>query len=135
MSKFEVGDIVWCLFYGKGIVVRVSSNMREYPVSVDFPNIDVTNIEYTSDGKFYSVGNRVLFFSEPKVEALTDKPFKSALIGQRIMVMLTTGETRAGTVMTEDEISISISRIDSNIVFTYYKKELIAIYKLSDNLF
>lgn len=34
----------------------------------------------------------------------------------------------------DGELSISISRIDSNIIHNYYKKELIAIYKLSDNL-
>lgn len=135
MSRFEVGDTVWCLVYGEGVIVSTDNDESRHPVRADFPGIGLRNAAYTVDGKYHYKGKRTLFFSEPKVEALTAKPFKSKLIGQRIMVMLTTGETRAGTVMTEDEISISISRIDSNIVFTYYKKELIAIYKLSDNLF
>ena len=134
MSKFEVGDTVWCLLYGKGIVVSVYSSRREYPVIVDFPNIGVPNVEYTLDGKFCTACNRSLFFSEPTVEALTAKPFKSELIDQHVVVMLTTGETRAGIVLSEDKDSISISRIDLNIIHKYYKKELIAIYKLEDNL-
>lgn len=129
MSKFEVGDTVWCLIYGTGGVTGIHEFM--HPVRVDFPGIGLRGTQYTVDGKYCYKGKRTLFFSDPKVEALTAK---SKLIDQRVMVMRTTGDTRAGTVLSEDEVSISISRIDLNVIQKYYKQELIAIYKLGDNL-
>ena len=132
MSNFKTGDIVWCLLYGKGIVVSVSPDGREYPVRVDFPDIDVTNLEYTSDGKFFSVGNRVLFFSETKVEASTPRPFKSKLIGKRVALVNDTGTSMLGIVTAEDDKLITISTLDSKATAVCSKDELTAIYEFGD---
>ena len=132
MSNFKPGDIVWCLLYGKGIVVSVSPDGREYPVRVDFPSIDVTNVEYTSDGEFYSVGNRVLFFSEPIVKASTISPFKSKLIGKHVVLVKANGTSRLGVVVSENYEHITISTLESKGLTLYVKAALTAIYEFSD---
>lgn len=39
MSNFEVGDTVWCLIQGKGVVVGIHEDASMHPVYVDFPDI------------------------------------------------------------------------------------------------
>jgi len=85
-DEFRVGDIVWCLLYGKG---EVSSLMGDpegdtYPMEVCFENGDGN--WYTLDGKLDEVGNRTLFFSEPKIEASVTRPFVPTLVGKMVVV-------------------------------------------------
>lgn len=64
-TDFKVGDKVYCLVYGPGVVedIKLPGN---YEVSVKFEN-DAGNDAYTKDGKFYTDALRTLFFSKPDV--------------------------------------------------------------------
>lgn len=64
-TDFKVGDKVYCLMYGPGVVEYINTT-GNYEVSVKFEN-DAGNGAYTSDGRFYSDSLRVLFFSKPDV--------------------------------------------------------------------
>ena len=66
-TDFKVGDKVYCLLYGPGVVEDINLPVvGNYEVSVKFEN-DVGSGAYTKDGKFYSDSLRVLFFSKPDV--------------------------------------------------------------------
>lgn len=73
--KWEVGQEVWCLLRGKGVVECVGENDgTPYVVGVDF---GYTFDNYTIDGKIMDDHKgRVLFFSEPKIEAEKFPPKK-----------------------------------------------------------
>lgn len=81
-DEFRVGDIVWCLIHGKGEVSSLMGSPEgyTYPVGVRFENGDGNC--YTLDGKLDEVGNRTLFFSEPKIEASVTRPFVPTLVGE-----------------------------------------------------
>ena len=69
---WEVGQIVWDVRYGKGVVSSVLED--NFPVKVKF---DCGGYEsYTLKGSFYESGTRTLFFSEPKIEAELFPPKK-----------------------------------------------------------
>lgn len=68
-TDFKVGDKVYCLIHGPGVVedIKLPGN---YEVSVKFENDaenDAGNDAYTKDGKFYTDALRTLFFSKPDV--------------------------------------------------------------------
>lgn len=73
--NWQVGQEVFCLLRGKGVVVRAGDNDgAPYVVGVDF---GYTFDNYTIDGKIYDDHKgRVLFFSEPKIIAETKPPKK-----------------------------------------------------------
>lgn len=83
MDQFKVGDKVWCSVFGEGLVVATRTQ-DAYPVRVKFGSY----VEgYTTDGKlFTSAKNRTLFFSEPKIEAATERPFAPTLNGKFVVV-------------------------------------------------
>ena len=60
---FKVGQTVWCLIYGQGVVTDVDSERTEetYSVFVKFQNYDELHISYTMEGKFHNQGNITLF--------------------------------------------------------------------------
>lgn len=64
-TDFKIGDKVYCLMYGPGVVEYINTT-GNYEVSVKFEN-DAWNGAYTKDGRFYSDSQRVLFFSKPDV--------------------------------------------------------------------
>lgn len=99
MDQFKVGDKVWCLVFGEGQVVAIHTECT-YPVRVKFG----TQVEgYTANGKlFITAKNRTLFFSEPKVDAATDRPFVPTLNGKFVVVTFSGGYL-VGTVHDEDE--------------------------------
>ena len=71
--KWEVGQEVFCILRGKGVVTEVLS-CTDYPVEVKFAD---TFDRYTLGGKIYTDHKgRVLFFSEPKIEAEKFPPKK-----------------------------------------------------------
>ena len=65
---FKVGQEVLCLVHGKGSVVHIIENDEDYgyPVIVQFEN---ERYGYTKEGRYAILGNRTLYFSEPKIEA------------------------------------------------------------------
>lgn len=73
---FTVGQTVWCLIYGQGVVTDVDSKRTEetYPVFVKFQNFDELHISYTMEGKFHSQGNITLFHYPVEVIKKVTKP-------------------------------------------------------------
>lgn len=123
-DEFRVGDIVWCLLYGKG---EVSSLMGDpegytYPVEVCFENGDGN--WYTLDGKLDEVGNRTLFFSEPKIEASVTRPFVPTLVGKMVVVR----QKACYDVMTT--ITFETADIFGNNEYTF-DKCLVEVYEVS----
>ena len=86
-DEFKVGDRVWCILHGKGIVTAIHKweDSGEYPVQVNYCNISDYNY-YTLDGKLSKECPRALFFSEPKIEASVTRPFVPTLVGKRVVV-------------------------------------------------
>ena len=68
-TDFRVGQTVWCVIFGKGVVSDIEQDTDySYPVKVRFA--DGIEQEYMLTGEmFKSSKNRSLFFSEPKVIA------------------------------------------------------------------
>ena len=73
---FSVGQKVWCLIYGQGVVTEVDNSHfgNSYPVLVEFQNDDSFIISYTSDGRFYNQGNITLFPYPVEVVKAAAKP-------------------------------------------------------------
>lgn len=72
-NHFKVGQIVWDVVYGKGVVYCVNKYPQSiYPIKVKFED---GNREYTKDGKQDKEFGRTLFFSEPKIIAETKPSF------------------------------------------------------------
>ena len=85
-DEFRVGDVVWCLHYGKGVVSNTESFIEvDYGWTAELytpEGVHVATQETMPDG--YSL--RTLFFSEPKVEASVTRPFTPMLVGKRVVV-------------------------------------------------
>lgn len=70
-SLFKVGQTVYCLLFGKGEVTEVQDeNYSDYPVTVSYKDADgyISQQSYTAKGKYYCNANRILYFSEPKID-------------------------------------------------------------------
>ena len=64
MTKdFYVGQKVWCVIFGEGVVAEITCD--RYPVKVKFENGEVES--YTSGGYMFSIGNRALFRHPVKI--------------------------------------------------------------------
>lgn len=85
-DEFRVGDVVWCLHYGKGVVSNTESFIEvDYGWTAELytpEGVHVDIQETMPDG--YSL--RTLFFSEPKIEASVTRPFVPTLVGKRVVV-------------------------------------------------
>ena len=86
--KWEVGQTVWCILFGKGTVSCVD-DPDCYPVAVNFGGD--TDEYYTLDGAYALGGKRSLFFSEPKVEAKLYPPFVPTFSRGDIVVLVCRG--------------------------------------------
>ena len=71
---FKVGQTVWCLIFGQGVVVGVDDedSLGSYCIDVKFK--DDLSISYTSDGKVYAEGNITLFPHPVEVIKSVTKP-------------------------------------------------------------
>lgn len=91
-SLFKVGDVVYDVVYGKGKVISIHGNyIVGYPIQVKFSKevMDTLSeevLDFTQDGKLNTIANRTLFFSEPKIEALTERPFVPTLVGKTLLI-------------------------------------------------
>lgn len=115
-TEEHVGMEVFCLLRGKGVISEVWKYYDDdyYPVEVEF---GYTTDRYTSKGKIYDDHKtRVLFFSEPKIEAERFPPkqkFAPALEeGDRVFIATKTGPLQNGAVYTvfsevEDRVFVS----------------------------
>jgi len=96
-DEFQVGDEVWCIVSGKGKVTSVADKL----VRVEYPGM--LTVFYTSDGRLSKTSGRVLFFSEPKIEAAVTRPFVPTLVGKRVVVNVYACYPQLSTVSWEDE--------------------------------
>ena len=62
-KDFYVGQKVWCVLFGEGVVVEITCGA--YPVKVRFESGEVES--YTSKGNLFSRGNRALFHHPVKI--------------------------------------------------------------------
>ena len=84
-DEFRVGDVVWCLLYGKGVIKSVDDqDNSEFPILVAFESGE--EFTYKPTGEFNYKSKRILFFSEPKIEASVTRPFVPTLVGKRVAV-------------------------------------------------
>ena len=63
MIEFHVGQRVWCVIFGEGVVAEIACGV--YPVKVRFENGEVDI--YTGEGHILSRGNRTLFHHPVKI--------------------------------------------------------------------
>ena len=80
-TKFKVGQTVWDVVYGKGVVEGLGV-FGDTPLSVGFFDDEgklCFTKDYTLDGKPHRLVNRTLYFSEPKIIAETEPPFEPKL--------------------------------------------------------
>lgn len=126
-DTFKVGDVVYCLIWGKGYVTNIHSR-GEYPIFVKFVNSEDV-VTYKHDGKLYADGQRTLFFSEPKIEALTTRPFTPTLIGKKVSIVSVVGLVDLKYVKNEDSAYIFCE--DGSEICKNYIKEL---YILGENV-
>ena len=73
---FKVGQKVWCLIYGQGVVTEVADvcYSEMYPVFAKFQKDGELTINYTADGRFHNQGNIVLFPHPVEVVKSVTKP-------------------------------------------------------------
>ena len=125
-DEFRVGDVVWCLGYGKGVITKILELPYDYtfPVEVDFESVG--NIRYTLDGKIDECAQRTLFFSEPKIEASVTRPFVPTLVGKRVVVQYCDGAWHKPVVVTAETEEEIFTKNGSD-----YKSDVIAIHEVS----
>lgn len=121
MDQFKVSDKVWCLMFGEGVVVSVADDGRDYPVMV---RVGCQSHTYSQSGVLLDGGKRSLFFSEPKVDAATERPFVPTLIGKKVVVTEPACYNAIITVKWETEDQFGCKD------FTF-RKENVAIYEIS----
>ena len=125
-DEFRVGDVVWCLHYGKGVVSNTESFIEvDYGWTAELytpEGVHVATQEIMPDG--YSL--RTLFFSEPKIEASVTRPFVPTLAGKRVVVVHPSA-VRLLTIFKEDKERIYVTEEGH-----YWDKDKIAeIYEVS----
>lgn len=125
-DAFEIGDIVWCLVYGKGEVISVTDrDDPRFPVLVRF--LVGEEITYKQTGEFYYTCKRTLFFSEPKIEASVTRPFVPMLKGKKVLIQYNGGSYFAEPTLITGETLTHISS-DEDL---WLKKDVQAIYEVS----
>lgn len=109
--KWEAGQEVWDVIFGKGVVVTVEEEIYpDFPVTVRF-EIAGQEESYTKEGKLFRDCKRSLFFSEPVVAADLSPPkkkFKPILEPGELVVIMdkTTEQVDLARVIEENEFSV-----------------------------
>ena len=65
MSKFYVGQSVYCLVFGEGVVNDVFDSSGTYPILAKFSND--ASVRYTNDGRMFEGRNVCLYTSKPEI--------------------------------------------------------------------
>ena len=86
-TVFKVGDKVYCILYGWGIVYKIDDD-DSYPVDVNFKlEGDMDTISYTCDGRLYSNTSPTLSFTEYTLDDFSqERPIELPEVGEEIMV-------------------------------------------------
>lgn len=133
---FEVGQTVWCVRRGQGIVTKTQANAM-YPIRVEF-NGGRTTMAYTDEGKFRADDcNRALFFSEPKVEGATEPPWHPKLKkGDQVVLkskMNSTGGVLRGNLVITIESETKESITDTEGIMWY--KILYSVFEIGKEIY
>lgn len=131
--NWEVGQVVWDVIYGKGIVADVVEKGL-FPVKVDFEDGGFESYKVT--GSRYEGGVRTLFFSEPKIVAETmppKKPFVPKLKEGDKIVLSDREMGYITTVVSEDENSIYY-RTEDGVVTFVEKGNSVSVYRLGEEI-
>ena len=126
-DEFRVGDVVWCLHYGKGVVSNTESFIEvDYGWTAELytpEGVHVATQEIMPDG--YSL--RTLFFSEPKIEASVTRPFVPTLVGKRVVVQYFDETWTRHPVVVTAETEEKIFTKNGSV----YKYDIVKIYEVS----
>ena len=113
---WQVGQEVFCLLRSKGVVSKITKESTTYPVEVDFEH---TYDQYTLDGKIYDDHkNRVLFFSEPKIEAEKFPPKKTFVATLKKGDLVVVKHKRL-----EDKAILTVEQEDEDVVWFKEREE------------
>lgn len=133
--KWEVGQEVWCLIHGKGVVVEIHEEDK-WPIEINFEN--GSRESYTKCGRLYEhYKYSSIFFSEPKIIAEKyppKKPFVPKLKNGDVIFVKVKDELYVeGTVRTVH------SEIDDRIYISenhhyFLKKDILSIHILSEEI-
>lgn len=133
---WQVGQVVWDVRKGQGVVAKVCTEDLEYPVIVEFDNGGVHT--YTAEGKILLDDlHRSLYFSEPEIVAETmppKKPFVPKLKeGDKVAIFHVFGvDWEIVTVLKEEEDKLYFKY--SNGVKDYCGKEHICVKLLGEEI-
>lgn len=139
--KWKVGHNVWDIRKPGNIGFVVDTNHSEmYPIRCEFYTKDndefTGSLTYTIDGKPNSTLERVLYFSEPRLDAAEYPPFEPTLKkGDMILIqwVVSNGPDIGGVVevIKEDDKNIYYKRSD---VVTYTSKENLIVHRLGEKV-
>ena len=81
---FKVGDKVYCVMHGHGVVVDIEENLN-FPVRVDVKN--ESDIGYTYDGRYYGNSTPTLSFTEYTLWGFSqERPIMLPEVGELCLV-------------------------------------------------
>lgn len=126
-NDFRVGDNVWDVVHGKGVVSTVDNQETAFPVEVSFDDVGLVRW-FTFDGRYVENAVRTLFFSKPRIAGDTVRPFKPTLIGRQVVLEFINGIRIATSAIIEETTDTITIKCQDTVVF---KKDLAAIYEVS----
>jgi len=89
-TVFKVGDRVYCIVRGWGIVSDIDSTSvfgEDYPITVEFQNDSLEHGTYTLDGRYFLESKPTLSFTEYKLDGFSqERPIELPEKGEIIMV-------------------------------------------------
>ena len=133
-TDFRVGQTVWCVIFGKGVVESIHKS-NTYPVEVEFGCGEYRCYTLSGDMFRHVKNNRSLFFSEPKVIAEAKPEFVPKLKAGTPIIL---SESSAGNqmlpawVINESEDSIIATSKDCGTCL--FLKEKWNVYSVGDKI-
>lgn len=132
--KWEVGQVVWCLFAGKGRVISVDEGNFD-PVQVEFDDGGYMTYDYS--GRKSGYGFRCLFFSEPEITAEKfppKKPFTPTLKSGDIIFVVDKYGTFNGGKVVQCHAELEDRIVTSEDGHYFLKKDLKTVRLLGDEV-
>mgnify|MGYP002660636114 CR=1 FL=1 len=120
-TDFKVGDEVYCLLYGAGVVEDISTFEDFYPVRVRLDDCS-TCMSYTTSGLYNNDQQRVLFHSKPEVlGGARLKPstpeYKGQYVGKQVTIISKRDPSHALLAVVDSETSTSICTLDGILFY------------------
>lgn len=135
---WKVGQEVWDVCLGKGVIVDYVPNGRELPVTARFfvDKGETYTREYTEDGRWKKSWNRTLFFSKPKVEGATEPPFEPTLKkGDKVCIHRTGQFGALSACIAHVHLETETCVIIQHNGLVSYRKDQYTAYKLGEPLY